>query len=547
MNASIINSLVHAEDAVRRANVFSFDIQQPTLYMPQYISVSGVLQQEAGAHPVASYEVRDQYITAMNHLVLALELPEVKGQGRFAYIPHVGYKCIRSVAVTSVNGTIWETSGEELFDSVRGHEAALELAGFSHELNDISRGTSHNDTIKDATTVYVYLRSPFDVEHTFGSLKLSDAKITITVTFHPIVDVLVHDAAFDVESFARSFVYVSELSFVGYMVRNLHAKPSYLEIARRQVGQMNLPTAVVTDVHAATSLAVYVKPYYGAAENKFVAYPGFSQSEKSYVHAFVDRLLEDLVLIAGDYPQGFPDSADIVEVPASGLVTIQDAEVLVKIDNVPAGQLVWFHTNLLVFGTRRNSFVYNLSKKFSAIMGTYSPVTGRIIFTKVAHSVTISDASIPVGFWTSQRNVYCGDNRSCASRSKDLFVNDPFLKGIDFLNRAEVISRMEVRFGNDVMYSETAPVSRVYHRVLRGAHCDTRKLCFNFNPGAFFRPTTLTANPSRGKDKLAVRVVYASLDPNNPIYYVPKQLVVVCSDLYRVTYDPYIRVSKVAE
>lgn len=547
MNASIINSLIHAEDGVRRSNVFGFDMHQPTLYMPQYVTVSGVLQPDAGAHPVVAYEVRDQYITAMNNMVLAIELPEVKGVGRFAYIPHVGYKCIRNVALTSVNGTVWEVSGEELFDSVRGHAAALELAGHSRELNDITRGDSPNDTIKDASTVYVYLRSPFDCDHTFSSLKLSDAKVTLAVTFNPISDVLVYDAAFDLDAFLRSFVYATELSFVGYMVRNIHAKPSFLEITRRQVGQMNLPTAVVTDVHAATALAVYVKPYYGPVENKFIAYPGFSQSEQSYVCAFVERLLEDLIRISDAEPSGFPEAAELVEVPPGGLVSIQDVDVLVRIDGVPAGKTVFFHTNLLVFGTRRNSFMYNLSKKFSVIAGCFSPATGKIIFTSVQHTVSVTDASIPVGFWSSPKNVYHGDNRSCSSRAKDIFVNDPFLKGVDFLNKAEVISRMEVRFGNDVMYSEIAPISRVYNQVLHGAHCGTRKLLFNFNPGAFFRPTTLTANPSRGKDKLAVRVVYSSMDPNNPISYVPKQLVVVCTDLHRVTYDPYIRVSKVSE
>ena len=56
MNASIINSLIHAEDGVRRSNVFGFDMHQPTLYMPQYVTVSGVLQPDAGAHPVVAYE-----------------------------------------------------------------------------------------------------------------------------------------------------------------------------------------------------------------------------------------------------------------------------------------------------------------------------------------------------------------------------------------------------------------------------------------------------------------------------------------------------------
>lgn len=546
MNASIISTLTGSEDAVRRANVFSFEVQQPTLYMPQYVTVGGMAHNDAGEFPVVSFEIRDQYIMAATHLVLAIELPEVKGVGGFAYIPYVGYKCIRHVAITSVNGTIWETAGEELFERCRGNAAALELSGFSHELSDISVGLTPNDTIKDATTVYVYLASPFDCDTTFSSLKLSDAKVVVTVSFQPIADVIVYDSTFDICAFKRSFIYSTELSFIGYMVRNMHARPSYIEIPRRQVGQINQPTAVITDVYAATSLAVYVKPLH-ASDNKFIAYPGFSQSEASYIHVFVDRLLEDLVTISESKPTGFPPSAVVLEVPESGIVSIQDVEVLVRIDNVPEGHRVFYHANLLTFATRKNACTYNLSKRFSVITGTFSPSTRKIIFTNVAHSIGITDVSIPVSCWSSPKNVYHGDNRSEASRAKDLFVGDPFLKGIDFLNKTEVISRMEVRYGNDVMYSENAPVSKVYSGLLDGWQSGVRRLVFNFNPSTYFRHTTLTATPSRGKDKVSVRVLYASLDHNNPICYVTKQLVVVCSDLHRVTYDPYTRVTKISE
>lgn len=545
MNASIINTITSTDDAVRRANVFSFEVQQPTLYMPQYVTVGGMAHNDTGEFPVVSFEIRDQYIMAVTHLVLGIELPEVKGVGRFAYIPYFGYKCIRHVSVTSVNGTIWETSGEELFEQSRNNMAAMELSGFSHELTDISVGLTPNDTIKDATSVYVYIASPFDSDSTFSSLKLSDAKVTVTVSFQPISDVIVHDAAFDLPAFKRSFIYSTELSFIGYMVRNMHAKPSYIEIPRRQVGQINQPTAVITDVFAATSLTVYVKPLHN--DNKFIAYPGFSQSEASYVHVFVDRLLEDLVTISEGRPTCFPPSAVVLEVPESGIVSIQDVEVLVKIDNVPECCSVYYHANLLIFGTRKNACTYNLSKKFSVITGTYSAATNRIIFTRVSHSVSVTDASIPVSCWVSPKNVYHGDNRSDSSRAKDLFVGDPFLKGIDFLNKTEVISRLEVRYGNDVMYSENAPVSKVYSSLIGGQPSSVRRLVFNFNPGTYFRHTTLTATPSRGKDKVSVRALYASFDHNNPICYVPKQLVVVCTDLHRVSYDPYTRVSKISE
>ncbi|AAA60851.1 hypothetical protein VARV_IND64_vel4_107 [Variola virus] len=546
MNNTIINSLIGGDDSIKRSNVFAVDSQIPTLYMPQYISLSGVMTNNGPDNQtIASFEIRDQYITALNHLVLSLELPEVKGMGRFGYVPYVGYKCINHVSVSSCNGVIWEIEGEELYNNCINNTIALKHSGYSSELNDISIGLTPNDTIKEPSTVYVYIKTPFDVEDTFSSLKLSDSKITVTVTFNPVSDIVIRDSSFDFETFNKEFVYVPELSFIGYMVKNVQIKPSFIEKPRRVIGQINQPTATVTEVHAATSLSVYTKPYYGNTDNKFISYPGYSQDEKDYIDAYVSRLLDDLVIVSDGPPTGYPESAEIVEVPEDGIVSIQDADVYVKIDNVPDNMSVYLHTNLLMFGTRKNSFIYNISKKFSAITGTYSDATKRTVFAHISHSINIIDTSIPVSLWTSQRNVYNGDNRSAESKAKDLFINDPFIKGIDFKNKTDIISRLEVRFGNDVLYSENGPISRIYNELLTKSNNGTRTLTFNFTPKIFFRPTTITANVSRGKDKLSVRVVYSTMDVNHPIYYVQKQLVVVCNDLYKVSYDQGVSITKI--
>ncbi|CAC21328.1 90L protein [Yaba-like disease virus] len=546
MNNTVINSLIGNDDSVKRHNVFGVDCHTPTLYMPQYITLTGVVSNDSPEqHVVSTFEIRDQYITALSHFVLSLDLPEVKGIGKFGYVPYVGYKAIQHISVSSNNGILWEITGEDLFISCRDNDTALKHSGFSHELNDVSTGLSPNDTIKESTTVYIYIKTPFDEEKTFSSLKLSDSKIVVSVTFNSVSDIIIRDSTFNYETFVKEFVYVSELSFIGYMVKNIQTKQSYIEKPRRILGQLNQSTAVISEVYAVTSLSVYVKPFYGNTDNKFISYPGYLQSERDYICAFVERLLEDMVIVSHSLPKFFPDSAEIIEVPPCGIVTIQDAEVFVKIDNVPCDMKVYFHTNILVFGTRKNSFVYNISKKFSTITGSYSDSTKRIMFSHISHSINITDVSIPVSLWTCQRNVYNGDNRSECSKSKDLFINDPFIKGIDFKNKTDIISRMEVRFGNDVLYSETGPISNIYNDLLNNCVGGTRTLKFNFTPHTFFKPTTIVANPSRGKDKLSVRVVFSSFDPNNPIYYVSKQLVLVCNDLYKITHDNGVNVSKI--
>ncbi|AYC44773.1 rifampicin resistance protein [Moosepox virus GoldyGopher14] len=547
MNNTVINSLIGNDDYIKRHNVFGVDIQNPTLYMPQYITINGIMSgnNSCDQQVISTFEIRDQYITALSHLILSIELPEVKGIGRFGYVTYVGYKCIQQISISSSNGVIWESTGEDLFNSCIDNETALINSGYSHELNDISTGLTPNDTIKESTTVHVYIKTPFDVERTFSSLKLADSKIVITVTFNPVSDIIIRDSTFNYESFIKDFVYVSELSFIGYMVKNINIKPTYIEKPRRILGQINQSTVVVSEVHAITSLSVYVKPYYGNADNKFIAYPGYAQTERDYICSFVERLLEDLVIVSDGPPKNFPETSEIVEVPENGIVTIQDVDVFVKIDNVPCNMSVYLHTNILIFGTRKNSVVYNISKKFSAITGTYSESTRRIMFSQISHSVNITDVSIPVNLWSCQRNVYSGDNRSDASKDKDLFINDPFIKGIDFKNKTDIISRLEIRFGNDVLYSETGPISKIYNDLLSNCSCGTRTLRFNFTPHTFFKPTTIIANPSRGKDKISVRVVFCSIDPNNPIYYISKQLVLICNDLYKVTNDSGINVTKI--
>nr|Q08517.1 RecName: Full=Scaffold protein D13 ortholog; AltName: Full=62 kDa protein; AltName: Full=Rifampicin resistance protein [Swinepox virus (STRAIN KASZA)]AAA16176.1 ORF H1L [Swinepox virus] len=547
MNNTVINSIIGNDDIVKRHNVFGVDVQNPTLYMPQYITINGITSTDSNCdqHVVSTFEIRDQYITALSHVMLSIELPEVKGVGRFGYVPYVGYLCIQHVSISSYDDILWESSGEDLYNSCLDNDTALTNSGYSHELNTISTGLTPNDTIKESTTVYVYIKTPFDVEKTFSSLKLADTKIVITVTFNPVSDIIIRDITFNYDNFVKDFVYVTELSCIGYMVKNIQIKPSYIERPRRVFGQLNQSTAVISDVHSVSSLSVYIKPYYGNADNKFISYPGYSQSEKDYICVFVERLLDDLVTVCDTSPKWFPETAELVEVPNSGIVTIQDVDIFVRIDNVPCNMKVYFHTNILVFGTRKNSVTYNLSKKFTTITGTYSESTNRIMFSHVSHSINITDVSIPVSVWTCQRNIYNGDNRSESSKNKDLFINDPFIKGIDFKNKTDIISRLEVRFGNDVLYSETSPISKVYNDLLSNHKCGMRTLRFNFTPPTFFKPTTIVANPSRGKDKLSVRVVFTSLDPNNPIYYISKQLVLVCKDLYKVTNDDGINVTKI--
>ncbi|PWG67522.1 hypothetical protein DEM28_28095, partial [Enterobacter mori] len=42
MNNTVINSLIGNDDNIKRHNVFGVDIQNPTLYMPQYITLNSV-------------------------------------------------------------------------------------------------------------------------------------------------------------------------------------------------------------------------------------------------------------------------------------------------------------------------------------------------------------------------------------------------------------------------------------------------------------------------------------------------------------------------
>ncbi|QRM15347.1 putative rifampicin resistance protein, IMV assembly [Mudlarkpox virus] len=551
MNNSILSS-VNSADFMKRTNIFSFDVQQPTAYMPQYVSINGYYdkkdQNDVTQPNSISFDIRDQHISAVNYFVLSIDLPEVSGEGEFAYAPYVGYKCIQRVSITCGDITIWETDGEELFDKCVDDKIAT-LSGYSSELNDVSIGYTPNDTIKEPTTVYVYIKSPFDVDKTISSLKLVNSKITVTITFRSINDVIVYDSKFQSEKFIKEFVYSPELHLIAYAVSEIKPKSAYIEMDRRVVSCSSTPAPipVISDVYACSAVSVYVKPYYGMMENKFISYPGFKQNESDYISALVNRLLDDLVVVTDTVPKDFPDTAMFLKVPSNGKITLQDVDIVVRIDNVPEDKDVYYHTNLLIFSTRKNSFVYNMSKKFSSIIGTYSPITDSISFSKVNHSITITDASIPVSFWVSQKNVYQGDNRSSNSKSKDLIVNDPFRKGIDMVNKTEVLSRLEVRFGNDPIYTETLPITKVYNKLLTGTSVNVRKLIFNMNPANIFRPTTLNANTKRGKDKLTVRVSYIDTDPNNPIHYVSKQLVVVCTDLYRIDYDGKINVTKITE
>ena len=195
MNNTVINSIIGNDDIIKRHNVFGVDVQNPTLYMPQYITINGITSTDSNCdqHVVSTFEIRDQYITALSHVMLSIELPEVKGVGRFGYVPYVGYKCIQHVSISSYDDILWESSGEDLYNSCLDNDTALTNSGYSHELNTISTGLTPNDTIKESTTVYVYIKTPFDVEKTFSSLKLADTKIVITITFNPVSDIIIRD------------------------------------------------------------------------------------------------------------------------------------------------------------------------------------------------------------------------------------------------------------------------------------------------------------------------------------------------------------------
>lgn len=82
----------------------------------------------------------------------------------------------------------------------------------------------------------------------------------------------------------------------------------------------------------------------------------------------MSRLLDDLVIVSDGPPTGYPESAEIVEVPEDGVVSIQDADVYVKIDNVPDNMSVYLHTNLLMFGTRKILLYITFLKSFPPLL-----------------------------------------------------------------------------------------------------------------------------------------------------------------------------------
>jgi hypothetical protein len=506
--------------------------------------------------------ITDNKLEGCNYFGLQLSLPEIKGIGTVRYQTNFAYKLIDECIIETIDNdkiynTIIKKSGLEfLMDFNQKEKLFSNIIGNNNDFCKFRSGKHPDDIIFNSSDIYIPLIFIFDHINMNPRTCLRlypETKLQIKIKFRNFSDVLLYDSKYR----KNSLLNLSDIDlqpyvkFTGYNTCNSACKSRYVEELIVSTHQSNKKNYYTPEFLSITNLLWYSKSDIFNGKH-FISYPDFPETEDRFIESFVNRILEDLIVISDkdDYMKKFDKKSEFRKIDSFDKIEFDvNTNCTINILNVPENYSVYYHMNILSFSRRNNPNSYNISKKFKYILGSYILNENKIIIHDVKHSITISDVSIPIEIWTANENTSTGDLRSIKSKSKDIYVNDPFIFGLDFLSKElgmisrtitsganETISEInsdkincETYFGSENLYTVT-PISE---------HNNPGIFLYRFNMHnlIFTEPSRLIADIGRNFRCINLSVDWKDFPEIDPRSLFQKKLYICMTIVKKISYD----------
>jgi len=517
---------------------------------------------------IYEFVVTDAALEGISNIGINLDIPEIKGIGGIRYPEDFIYKSIKKFDIFINNELILSKSGEELcweyYNKNNNNTYTEYIKGNNSQLCKFKYGKTEDDIIFDRTTIYAKLITAFDYAPPKSILRIPpSAQLKFIINMRHISEIMYYNKEFKQHSF-KKIQLLSVNPCILLTAYNTLKEP----IFNRYIEQLYY----YKDITSSSNInSYYVTPEFNSITNllfypitdnfidkTFVTYPDYQATEDIFIKTYVMRILEDLIQIKSNYDDtkmvGFTKLAKFVEVSETDGYMIHfntNNACKVIIMNIPDGYKIYYHTNILTFNRRMKQDTYNISEKFSYILGYYIKEENRIMYFYdfIKHNITISDVSIPIEKWNSEENTATKDQRSKQSKNKDVIINDPFIYGYDFISKESGIEQVIIKQGisdtildhnnYDSLKYYQYNIDNIYPITILGKHMYScvDVLRFNVNNYLLFEPSRMVSDKSKNFRSCGLHVMWKKFDDNDPRSLIPKSLCVGITIIKQIKYD----------
>lgn len=541
-----------------RQNIYITETKSGKYNIPQQFTCPCTLED---GYYIAT--VTDNKLEGCNNFGLSITLPEIKGVGSVRYQTNFVYKLIEECVIETIDNevrsnVIIKKSGLEfLLDFNQKERMYPSVIGNNSDFCSFKIGKFPDDVIFQSTEIYFPLIFIFD--HTINPrtcLRLyPETKLRIKIKFKQFHEILLYNSKYK-KSSLKNILDVDlqpYIKFTGYNTCGSSYKNRYIEELVTSVHQSNKKNYCTPEFLSISNILWYPKSDMFSGR-EFVAYPNFPETKERFVESFVNKLLPDLITISKEdnflKSRGFNDKCKFKQIKAYDKIEFDaNNNCVINIMNVPDDHYIYFHMNILSFSRRNNLNEYNISKKFKYILGTFIKEENKIIFHNIEHTINISDVSIPIDIWNAEENTACGDLRSSKSKKDNIFVNDPFVFGMDFLsNELGLISRTlttgsnetiaeinndkincDAYFGSENLYSVT-PITE---------YSNPSIFIYRFNSHniVFTEPSRLSADIEKNFRYVNLSIDWKEFPEVDPRSLFTKKLIICMTIVKKILYD----------
>lgn len=511
------------------------------------------------------FRISNSKLEGCNKFSLIITLLEIKGVGKVAYYKNFGILAVKSFEIFINDILIKSMTSEEILMNYEPNSRSEKILGNTEEYCEIKEGFNDDYVIFNKFDVIIPIITCFDTVDPHTILRLNKADVlTVKVEFNPIENLIAYNRTFaqrivTLKNEFNSVGYNPQLCFQGYNTLNSNCINRFIEQLEECKSKDSSTSFSTNEFSSCTSLSAFAKT--DDFINKYhIAFPGLDTSEKNIINSFVQRLIRDLIVVASSeevLKRYFPENADFIEVEDNKVNKCQ-----IYIENVPEDQKVFFNNKILTFSRRGNIHLeYNLSYKFKKIVGIYLPMCDKkeeeradisirddsIHFLKIEHDITILDASIPVENWDITYNESLKDMRSFKSKEDDMFINNPFIIGIDYVNKDCGFKNILVKSGNSDILSTDIYYPQINFYDNKLYYCpkplddnqypNIGYFKFNSNPILSIEPARISSNKDINFVNFQIHPTWNEYDINNPKQLTKKYLHVFLSKLKFISYD----------
>lgn len=411
-----------------------------------------------GTYEFSSTDIKLQMI---NRCKLRLTLPKLKGEGSAAYKKYAQFFLINEIEVFIVNAS---TGTETIVNSLTGVdllEKTLAAPSESYFKNcfgsrdnycKIKTGQYNDDTIFKEREITIPLTGLLPDNF----IIYDETKIIFRLKMNPITEIITYNQLFK----EKTLEFIQNLAYknVTLLFSNTNMLKNGVPITNDMTSFFLKRKKVIGKIESDVIPSATFKNSYGVSFStmtdifnsnfRFITVPENDTRHDKLIEKWVLTILKDLIVVTdldmtndeNKKKMGF-NSLSMFEEVNNNIIYFDNEKrksCKVFIENVPEDYKVYFHRNILTFsrGYDKNN-ILNISTFFKMIKGLCfleDDCKVKYFYNEIVHNITLEQISIPVDIWDNESNTETRDLRSVQSKRNDMYYNNPFILGLDFLS-----------------------------------------------------------------------------------------------------------------